>query len=267
MAAAGLLGLSPLFLSGPMAADGGPSTLPRREDVVYRLPGVGPLAVNTLSWQTKVGGLPAFSAYYDSVTPSAWQSGPVYSDLTWFWREDGLPGRIDFVGWADAARDTAFYTTPVQWLPLDPVSEGNWSTTATDTRGSTFTFAFSYDGIDSIVAGSSSTPDTFVCWRIVLRQTQVSGAVELLDGRVRDGLGVWRKTERAPGWTESDGAAAAAADFADTLWYEVNAIPRRRLAYRDDYPQNELLYLDHTTREDPVGNRSSSAGRFKAGWR
>ncbi len=248
--AAGLLGLSPLFFSGSKAADGGASALPRREDVSYRLPGVDAFATNTLSWQPKVGDLPAFSAYYDSVTPSAWQSGPVYSGLTWFWREEGLPGTIDFVGYADASLDSTFYTTPVQWLPLDPVAAGSWGTIATDSKGSTYTFDFSYDGFDTLIAGTVQRPDTLVCWRIILRQTLPASALK--SGRIRDGMGLLRAT--------------MAGSVTDTLWYEAGTMPRRRVAYRDDFPQNELLYRSHLTRDTPVSSRRKGTGLFKSGW-
>ena len=268
--AAGLMCLPPLLSPIVIAADGGSSSLPRREDVSYRMPGVGTLASNTLSWQVKVGGLPAFSAIYDSLTPSIWLAGPVYTGLSWFWRENGLPGSIDFVGYADASLDTTIYTTPVEWLPLDPVAAGNWSTTSIDSKGATFHFEFSYDGLDSVIAGAIVQPDTFLCWRIILTQSQITGAVSSRDGLVRDGLGVWRKESMAkPGSLHSAQELQPAVLIAvtDTLWYEADSMPRRRIAYRDDFPQNELLYSEHTTRETPVSGKETDTGSFKARWR
>jgi hypothetical protein len=253
-AAASLAGLS-LLSRAPRAADGGSSALPRREDVTYRMPGVDPTAVHTLSFQVKLGGRPAFSAWYDSVTPAAWQGGPVYSGLTWFWRESGLPGDIQFVGYADASLDTVIYTTPILWLPLDPVTLGDWSTTSTNSMGAQYEFQFTYDGMDTLVVGTTAEPETLSCWRIVLEQTPLTLPVAAKNGISVDGTGIpWQ-------------GALEEVTTSDTLWYEAGALPRRRIAFRSLDPQRELLYLSHVTRDTPVEVRSGGIGALKARWK
>jgi len=243
------------FAGSLKASDNGPSALPRREDVTYRMPGVDSLATHTLSWKVQQGPLPAYSDWYASVTPSAFLGGPIYTGLTWFWRETGLPGDIQFVGFATAARDTVIYTTPILWLPLDPVGTGSWSSSATNTAGEDYTFNFTYDGLDTLIVGTVANPETLSCWRVLLEQVLVTPSLPSAGASLRDGMGIERG---ASSYTKAAGT--------DTLWYETGALPRRRIAFRTQQPQSELLYLSHTMRETPVPAKQNGFGRLKARW-
>ncbi len=240
----------------PEAADGGPSALPRREDVSYRMPGIDPPVTHTLSWQVKQGPLPAYSDWYDSLTPSVFLGGPVYYGVTWFWKEAGLPGDIQFLGYANSAGDTVIYTQPILWLPLDPVGSGTWSTTATNTAGEEYSFNFSFDGLDTVIAGEVANPETLSCWRIVLDQLPTAVVTPGSDGLLRDGTGMVREP-----------ASYAKVAITDTLWYEAGAFPRRRIALRTDQARDELVYESHRTRDTPLGSRQSSLGRLKSLWK
>jgi len=235
------------------AADDGPSALPRREDVSYDQPGVPGPFQGVLSWLTKFDNDAAF-ADVDSVTPSSWISGSVYLGITWFWREEGLPGDIDFVGYA-ANLDTTTYDPPMLWLPLDPVSAANWETTATSSKGETWTFRLSYDGLDTLTTGPDTAPKEFICWRILLEQEGPAVAISQGSSYLRDGLGVPREMR------------AGAKAFSDTLYYEVDALPRRRIRYATAYSQDELLYNSHLTRETPVPNKGTGVSGFKSRYR
>ncbi len=249
---AGLLQWSPSL----KAADGGPSALPRREDLNYRMPGIDPPTTTTLSWQLKRGPLPAYSDWYDSLTPSVFLGGPVYYGITWFWKETGLPGDIQFIGYATAAGDTVIYTQPILWLPLDPVATGTWSTIATNSAGEEYSFNFSYDGLDTVIAGAVANPETLSCWRIVLDQLPTAVTAPGSDGVLRDGMGI--------AWEQASFAKAAKTD---TLWYEAAAFPRRRIALRSDQARDELIYLSHQTRDTPVASRQGGFGRLKTLWK
>ena len=240
------------------AADDGPSALPRREDVTYYLPGVNDLPSGTLSWLPKYGNDSAFAGI-DSVTPSVWLSGPVYIGITWFWKESGLPGDIEFVGFS-ANLDTTTYDPPMRWLPLDPVTTASWETTSTSSKGETWTFRMSYDGLDTLLAGPLLNQQEFICWRILLEQTgpstSSSGGEHLQSEAFQhDGMGVFREM--------NVGAKA----FTDTLYYEVDAFPRRRIRSTTAFPQSELLYRSHVTRETPVPNEGTGVGGFKSRFR
>jgi hypothetical protein len=224
--------------------------------VSYVLPGLDAVQNQTLSWQLKEGPLPAYSAWYDSLTPSTFVGGAVYYGLTWFWKETGLPGDIQFVGYADAARDTVIYTQPILWLPLDPVGTGSWSTIATNTKGEEYGFNFSYDGLDTVITASAANPETLSCWRILLDQVPTAVTSPGPDGLLRDGMGVVRE--------QSSYAKAASTD---TLWYEADAFPRRRIASRKPDARAELLYETHQTREIPVSTQRGSFGRIKSLWK
>jgi hypothetical protein len=248
---AALLITLPGLVDSIQGADGGPSALPRREDVTYWLPGIPEPLSSVLSWSTKFDNDAVF-AQTDSVTPSVWVSGPVYVGLTWFWQETGLPGDIEFVGFA-ANQDTTIYSPAMLWLPLDPVSAASWQTTATSNKGETWTFRFSYDGLDTLIAGEVQDPQEFVCWRVLLEQEGPASVAE--DGQWRDGMGVVRE-----GFKEAKA-------FRDTLYYQADTLPRRRIASTSLFPQNALLYRSHTTRETPVPIEGTGVSRFKSRFR
>lgn len=244
------LGAALWFTPAPHAADGGSSALPRREDVTYLLPGAGESVTAVLSWATKYDDDSAFAGI-DSVTPSEW-TGQVYGGLSWFWKEEGLPGEISFVGFA-ANQDTVVYDPPIRWLPLDPEAAGQWETTSTTNKGDTWTFRFRYDGETDIASGGGAGSRDYVCWTLLLEQVGPTAAVA--EGSSRDGMGVPRP------------ALESAKAFTDTLYYEVDALPRRRIASRNAFPQNELMYDSHLTRETPVSTGETGVGGLKARYR
>lgn len=237
----------------PRAADGGSSALPRREDVSYHMPGASVISDGLLSWTAKYDNDSAFAGL-DSVTPSLWVLGPVYGGVTWFWKENGLPGDTFFAGFSSNL-DTVVYDPPMRWLPLDPVATSDWETTANSSKGETWTFRFHYDGIDTLLAGRLISPEEFVCWRILLEQEGPPTAGPDRNESSIDGMGIPRETQF--------GAKA----FSDTLYYEVDVLPRRRIRYATQFSQQEFIYESHTTRETPVPTLGTGVGGFKAGFR
>ena len=145
------------------------------------------------------------------------------------------------------------YTAPILWLPMDPVGAGSWNSTATNTAGEEYSFTFTYDGLDTLIAGQVASPETLSCWRILVEQDLVTPSATSAGGQRRDGMGIVR-----------DGFGSTKAATADTLWYEAGVLPRRRIAFRTQYPQNELLYSRHTTRDTPVEVKGGSFGSLRS---